>query len=246
MADLSLPVAFLAGIISFFAPCVLPLLPAYIGYITGVSLEDLKSSGYKPYLKKILVSNLFFVLGFSIVFVALGIAASGLGALLRKYADIVQRLGGLIILVFGLEFAGIINLAFLAKEKRATLPAWAKGLGYIRAFLLGFIFAAAWTPCIGLVLGSILALAAVSGTVSQGAALLLAYSLGISTAFMLVSLTLTSATKYLRLFRNHPGLLAKLSGMLLIILGALLLTDTYKYLNTWLFDIAFRLGYQIR
>ena len=246
MVSLNIPIAFWAGIASFFAPCVVPLLPAYVGYVTGVSVKDLETRGYKPYLKKIFLSSLFYILGFSIIFVLLGTAAAGFGVYLRRYDDIVRTLGGSMILVFGLEFAGIINLSFLAHEKRAKLPTWARDLGYIKTFLVGVIFATAWTPCIGPVLGSILTLAAVSGTVAKGAMLLFVYSMGISIPFMLFSLTLASATRYLAFFKRHAGAFSKMAGVLLAVLGILLLTDTYKYLYSWIFDVAFRLGYQIR
>ena len=246
MVDLNFPIAFGAGVASFFAPCIVPLLPAYIGYVAGVSAKDLKVSGYKHYFKKILLSSLFYVLGFSIVFIVLGIAAAGLGVFLRRHSEVVQRIGGLIILVFGLEFAGIINIPFLAYEKRLKLPSWANGLGYLRAFLVGVIFATAWAPCVGAVLGSILTLAAVSGTVAKGASYLLVYSLGISIPFILVSLTIASATKYTLFLTRYVGTVSKIAGILLAALGILLLTDTYKYLYSWLFDVAFRLGYQIR
>jgi cytochrome c-type biogenesis protein len=233
-------------VVSFFAPCVIPLLPAYVGYVTGVSVEELKSFGYKPYFKKIFLSSLFYILGFSIIFVILGTAAASLGVILRRYDFIIQRLGGIVIMVFGLEFAGIINIPFLAYEKRLKLPSWSQSLGYLRAAFIGVVFATAWTPCVGAVLGSILTLAAVSGTVAKGATLLFVYSLGISIPFLLVSLTLASATKYLSFLTKNIGIVSKVSGILLVILGILLLTDTYKYLNGWLFEVAYRLGYQIR
>lgn len=246
MVDLNFLVAFWAGVISFFAPCVVPLLPAYLAYITGVSAQKLQSFAYKQYLKKIILSSLFYILGFSLIFVILGTAAASLGVFLRRYDDIVRTVGGLIILVFGLEFAGIINIPFLAYEKKLSLPTWAENLGYIKAFLVGVIFATAWAPCIGFVLGSILALAAVSGTAFRGASLLFVYSLGISVPFMLVSLSMASATKYLSFMTRHAGKIARVSGLLLAILGTLLLTNTYKYLSAWLFEIAFKAGYQVR
>lgn len=246
MFDISFPIAFGAGVVSFFAPCVVPLLPAYIGYIAGVSVKDLKDRGYAPYLKKLLISSLFYIFGFSIVFVILGTAAAGIGASLRRYDFIIQRAGGLIILILGLEFTGILNLPFLTKTKQFGLPSWANKLGEGRAFMVGLIFATAWTPCVGAVLGSILALAAVSATAFQGASLLFIYSLGISVPFMIVSLTLASAPKYLTFINRHIGLISKIAGLVLAVLGLLLLTDTYKYLNSWFFDVAFRLGYQIR
>lgn len=244
--SINLPIAFVAGLISFFAPCVVPLLPAYIGYVTGVSLKDLKAQGYASFRRKLIISSLFYILGFSLIFVLLGSAAAGIGSALRQYDFVIKRLGGLVILILGLEFAGFINLPFLNIQKQFQLPSWVSSLGYFRAFFVGLIFATAWTPCVGAVLGSILALAAVSGTALTGAFLLFVYSLGISVPFMIVSLTLASAPKYLSFISRHIGTIARIAGILLSILGLLLLTDTYKYLNSWLFEVAFRLGYQIR
>lgn len=246
MLDINFPIAFGAGVISFFAPCVVPLLPAYIGYVTGVSLKDLKEQGYAPFKKKLLLSSLFYVLGFSIVFVVLGTAVAGVGASLRRYDFLIQRVGGLIILILGLEFAGIFHLPFLARQRSFRLPSWTQKLGYSRAFFVGPIFATAWTPCVGAVLGSILTLAAITGTALKGATLLFVYSLGISVPFMIVSFTLASAPRYLSFVSKHIGAVSRVVGLLLAILGLLLLTDTYKFLNSWLFEIAFKFGYQIR
>ena len=246
MFGVDFPVAFVAGVISFFAPCVVPLLPAYVSYVTGVSLKELEVKGYTPYRRKLIVSSLLYILGFSLVFVALGTAAASIGSALRRYDFLIQRVGGLIILILGLEFAGVFHLPFLAKTKQFQLPAWTDKLGELRAFFVGLVFATAWTPCVGAVLGSILALAAVSGTAIKGASLLFVYSLGISIPFLLVSLTLASAPKYISFISRHIGIVSKIAGLILAILGLLLLTDTYKFLNAWLFDIAFRLGYEIR
>ncbi|OGM04131.1 hypothetical protein A2129_02610 [Candidatus Woesebacteria bacterium GWC1_42_13] len=240
------PIAFASGVISFFAPCVLPLLPAYIGYVTGVSLNELSQKGYSPYFKKILVTSLFYILGFSIIFVLLGTAAGSVGILLRRYDIWLTRIGGLIILILGLEFAGILKIPVLAYEKRINLPSWSEKLGYFRAFFVGVVFAAAWTPCVGAVLGSILTLAAVSGTALKGASLLFVYSLGISVPFLLVSLTLASAPKYLGFISARIGVISRVSGIILALLGLALLTNTYKYFNAWIFNIAFKLGYQIK
>ena len=243
---LNFPIAFSAGLISFFAPCVVPLLPAYIAYVTGVSLDDLKSKGYGPYIKKILLSSIFYILGFSLVFTILGTAAAGFGMTIRHYGLFFQRVGGLIILILGLEFAGIINLPFLARDLKIKLPSWTNRLGYFRAFFIGLVFALAWSPCVGAVLGSILTLAAVTETAVGGAALLFIYSLGISLPFLIASLTLASLPKYLSVFKKHIGAISRISGILLAALGLLLLTDTYKYVNSWIFAIAFKLGYTIR
>ena len=246
MFDLNFPIAFFAGVVSFFAPCVLPLLPAYIAYVTGVSLQELKAKGYAPFKRNLLISSTFYILGFSIIFVLLGTAAASVGVALRRYDFIIQRIGGFVILVLGLEFAGLLHIPFLNYQKQFRLPSWVNNLGYFRAFFVGIVFATAWTPCVGAVLGSILALAAVAGTAAEGATLLFIYSLGISIPFMIVSLTLASAPRYLSFVSKHIGIIAKIAGLLLALLGILLLTDTYKYLNSWLFGIAFRLGYQIR
>lgn len=246
MPDINLPIAFTAGVISFFAPCVVPLLPAYIGYITGVSFADLKKFGYGPYVKKVLLSSLFYILGFSIVFVLLGSAAAGIGIALRRYGWLIQRAGGILIIVFGLEFAGILNIPFLARQFSFRLPERIYGVGYLRAFLVGIIFATAWTPCIGVILGSILTLAAVSKTLIEGSLLLFVYSLGISFPFVLVSLTLAWAPRYLTFISRFIGPISRVSGIFLAFVGLLLLTDTYKYLNAWIFNIIFRFGFQIR
>jgi len=240
------PIAFASGLVSFFAPCVLPLLPAYIGYVTGVSVSELAKKGYTPFFKKILITSVFYVLGFSIIFVLLGTAAGSVGILLRRYDIWLTRVGGLIILILGLEFAGILKIPFLAYERRINLPSWSEKLGYFRAFFVGVVFATAWTPCVGAVLGSILTLAAVSGTALKGASLLFVYSLGISIPFLLIALTLASAPKYLGIISARIGVISRVSGIILALLGLALLTNTYKYFNAWIFNIAFKLGYQIK
>lgn len=246
MLDLNYTVAFVAGLVSFFAPCVIPLLPAYVGYVTGVSLKELKEKGYAPYRRKMIITSIFYILGFSLVFVLLGTAAASFGLALRRYDFIIQRVGGLIILILGLQFAGILHFSFLSRTQQFKMPTWTEKLGHFRAFFIGIVFATAWTPCVGAVLGSILALAAVTGTVAEGASLLFVYSLGISIPFMVVSLTLASAPKYLKFVNKHVVTISKIAGMLLAIIGLLLLTDTYKYLNSWLFEVAFNLGYVIK
>ena len=246
MFGINFPVAFGAGLVSFFAPCVLPLLPAYISYVTGVSLDELRSGGQPAFRKKLLLSSIFYILGFSLVFVVLGTAAGSIGVALKKYDFIIQKVGGAIVLILGLEFAGVIHLPILAKERKLSLPTWVENLGHIRAFVVGLVFAMAWTPCVGAILGSILALAAVSGTALVGASLLFVYSLGISLPFLIVSMTLASAPKYLKILGKHIGLISKITGFILAIIGILLLTDTYKLLNAWLFETAFRWGYVIR
>lgn len=246
MPDISFSIAFFSGVISFFAPCVVPLLPAYVGYVTGVSAKELASFGFEKYRTKLILSSLFYILGFSLVFVALGTAAGGIGYLLRQFDGAIRMAGGALIFLLGLNFAGILNIPLLSGEHKFGLPAWTGHLGYGRAFLVGVVFAAAWTPCVGVILGTILALAAVSKTAVTGAVLLFVYSLGISAPFIIASLTLAHAPKYMPVISRHIGLISRIAGMVLAILGLLLLTNTYRFVNAWLFQIAYNFGYQVR
>ena len=246
MIGVDFVVAFTSGVVSFFAPCVVPLIPAYIGYVSGVSLNDLKKHGIKRYRSTLLWSSILYILGFSLIFVLLGSAAAGFGVALRTHAGIIQRVGGVLVILFGLSFAGILNFKFLAIEHKFELPEWSRHLGHGRAFLLGLVFGLSWTPCVGAVLGTILVLAANSATVLSGASLLFVYSLGISVPFLIISMSLAQAPKYLSVITRHIKWISLISGLLLVVIGVLLLTDTYKYLNSWLFNVDFRLGYEIK
>lgn len=239
-------VAFSAGLVSFLAPCVIPLVPAFISFVSGVSLSKLKTGGMKKYRKTLFVSTLLYVLGFSLVFVMLGATAAGLSGWLKINSGVIQRIGGGLIILFGLEFAGLLRIPFFEKERRFKLPKWVNKLGYTKALLVGMIFGISWTPCVGVVLGSILVLAASTATVWQGAVLLLAYSLGISIPFLVISLFLLKAPKYLKLLNKHIGKVSLVAGLLLVLIGGLLLTDTYNSVVSWLFEVAFGLGYKIR
>lgn len=246
MFDVSFPVAFVSGVVSFFAPCVVPLLPAYVGYVTGVSAKDLETQGYERYRIQLIVSSLFYIIGFSLIFVILGTAAAGIGQGLRQFNDGIRIIGGALILLLGLNFAGYLKIPALAVEHKLRLPNWTNRLGYGRAFLVGIVFATAWTPCVGAVLGAILSLAAITQTATTGAALLFVYSLGISIPFMVVSLTLAQAPRYLSMISRNIGPISKIAGLILAALGILLITNTYRFVNSWLFEIAFKLGYEIR
>lgn len=235
MFDVGFVAAFFAGVVSFFAPCVVPLLPAYVGYVTGVSLKDLEEHGYSQYRKQMILSSIFYILGFALIFTILGTAAAGLGGIVRGNGRQIQIVGGIAMIIFGLEFAGVIHINLLGKERRFRIPSWAENLGYFRAFFIGVVFAVAWAPCVGAVLGSILALAAVSGTASTGALLLFTYSLGISIPFLIVSLTLASAPKYLHSMNKYVGILSKIAGFVLALLGVLLVSGWYGYVNTFLY-----------
>lgn len=231
MQIVSIPVVFAAGVVSFFAPCVLPLLPAYIAYVLGSnSNRDFKHN---------LTTSAFYVLGFTLVFVLLGVAAGGIGLLLRKNTLLIQQLGGILIIMFGIEYSGIYNFHFLIKERKFRLPAWVERLGVLRAFVIGVLFAITWSPCVGPVLGSVLALAAVSMTTYTGALLLFVYSLGISIPFLLISVALNHAPERLKIVKKHIGTITKISGIVMIIIGLLLITGTYKYLSGWINQLFF-------
>lgn len=246
MLIFNLWIALTAGLVSFLAPCVVPLVPAFISFISGVGLAELKKRGMKRYRRVLFSSTLLYALGFSLVFVLLGATAAGVSGWLKINSLVIQRVGGGLIILFGLEFAGLLKLPFLEKEHKFKLPKWINKLGHMRAVLVGMIFGLSWTPCVGVLLGSILVLAANTATVWQGALLLFSYSLGISIPFLVISLFLLGAPRSLQFFRKHAGKISMVAGVLLVILGVLLLTDTYRHLNGWLFEVAFRWGYEIR
>lgn len=244
--EINLLVAFTSGVLSFFAPCVVPLLPAYIGYITGVAVTK---------RKQLIGSAAAYVAGFALIFVILGAAAGGLGAVLRTYDIWIQRLGGMLIMLWALEFMGVVKIPGLAMGRQWRLPAWAQNLGYGRAFLLGIVFALTWTPCVGAVLGAILTLAAASQTVTIGATMLLAYALGIAVPFVVMSLVLAQAPGVVKVIERYAEGFGKVAGVMLLVIGFLVFNNTvgliskdltYNKLNSILFEIAFKLGYQIR
>lgn len=256
MNDLNLLVAFTSGLVSFFAPCVVPLLPAYLGYVSGVSLTELKKEGgIARYRKEIVLSSIAYIIGFSIVFVILGTTAASLGMVFRMHDVLIQRAGGILIMLFALNFMGVLRVPFLGGGHQFKLPSWTEKLGYGRAFVVGVVFATAWTPCVGAVLGAILTLAAASQTASTGAVMLFVYSLGISIPFMIISLMIAQLPVMLKVITKHLGTVSKIAGVLLFVIGFLLFNNTvglisenltYNRLNSWLFELAFSLGYEIR
>lgn len=247
--EITYPIAFVAGVLSFFAPCLVPLLPVYVAYVTGISLSEVRQYGVRHYRTTLLLSSIAYILGFSLIFVLLGATVGGVGGLLRQYDFLIHRLGGILLIVFGLQFAGIITIPAILREYSFLGKLggkWVSGVGYLKPFVIGVIFGASWTPCVGVVLGSILTLAIVEGRAADGAALLFAYSLGISIPFLLVALTLASAQAYLKLISYRIAQVSRIMGFVLVIMGLLLLTDTYKFVNAWFFEIAFKLGYTVR
>lgn len=226
MTTVSFPLAFLAGILSFLSPCVLPLVPAYVSFITGLSLDELKHS---PKPSKTMGNTLAFVGGFSAVFISLGASSSMLGGLLMQYQDYLRIGGGILTIIFGLFIAGFLKLDFLMREKRFHIKEGPTG--YIGAFLIGMSFAAGWTPCIGPILGTILIYASSQASAFYGMQLLTVYSLGFAIPFILSTLAINLFFTYTRKIHQFMRVIMIASGLILIGFGVILLTDNLRQLT---------------
>jgi cytochrome c-type biogenesis protein len=235
--EVSIGGAFLAGLLSFLSPCVLPLVPPYLCYITGYSLEDLsdsrdRKSGRTP---EVVVAALLFVIGFSAVFVAMGATASAVGQLLREHMGLLAKISGAFIVVMGLHFLGVFKLTLLHRQayyRHEVRPA-----GLIGAFAIGVAFAFGWTPCIGPVLAVILAVAASTESISQGSILLSIYSAGLGVPFIAAALFVGSFLGFLRRFRHHVLKVEKLMGALLIVTGVMFITGSIQTLSYWFLEM---------
>ncbi|HSM05244.1 MAG TPA: cytochrome c biogenesis protein CcdA [Longimicrobiales bacterium] len=222
-------IAVTAGLLSFLSPCVLPLVPSYLSFVTGMTLDDLQEGVDR---RVILTHSILFVSGFTLVFLLLGASASFLGQFFRLYEVWVARIGGLIIIVLGLHLLGVFRIAPLLRERRVQLAD--KPAGHLGTLAVGAAFGAGWTPCIGPVLGAILTLAGTSDTVWQGTGLLLAYSLGLAIPFLVAALALDRFLATFKRFRRWIPVLEKASGALLVVLGILLVTGQFTLLAAWL------------
>ncbi|MEW6739588.1 MAG: cytochrome c biogenesis CcdA family protein [Nitrospirota bacterium] len=223
---MSFQLAFFAGFLSFLSPCVLPLVPAYVSFITGLSLDELRHS---PRISRTMGSTIAFVFGFSTIFVSLGASSSLLGNLLLEYQDYLRIGGGIMTIVFGLFIAGFIKLDFLMREKRFHVS---KGpVGYLGSFLIGMSFAAGWTPCIGPILGTILIYAGTKASASYGLKLLSVYSLGLAIPFILATLAMNAFFTYTKKLHKFMKAIMILSGLILIIFGIMLLTNSMGRLS---------------
>lgn len=230
--ELSLLVAFVGGLFSFLSPCVLPLFPSYLSFITGMSLDQIQSSAADTRARRwILANSLAFVTGFSTVFVGMGASFSALGQLLFEHRDQIRLVGGLLIIVFGLYIAGILRLPFLARYGQIQLRS--KPAGLLGSWLVGVTFAIGWTPCVGPILGSILSLAGTAETVSTGVALLSAYSAGLALPFVLSSLALGAFLAAFRRFRPWIPVVERTAGVLLVVVGILVATNYFIVLNSY-------------
>ena len=232
-ADVSFPAAAVAGLLSFLSPCVLPLAPPYLAYIAGVSMEDLEIETRSKARRDIFLASVLFVLGFSTIFVALGATASAFGSVLRANLHILSWVAGAVIILMGLHFLGILKVGLFYREKRAevTTP-----MGLVGAYVMGLAFAFGWTPCIGPILAAILAVAGTQETVTLGAGLLAAYSLGLGLPFIAAGLALGRFLAFVARFRRHFGKVEKIVGVLLVATGVAFLTGGVQNMSFWLLE----------
>jgi cytochrome c-type biogenesis protein len=228
-APLGLAVAFAGGLLSFLSPCVLPLVPSYLGFVTGMTLPELQTGNGR---RQALVHALLFVLGFSLVFVVLGLTATALGRVLNVYQVWLERIGGALVVLFGLWCVGAVRLDFLEREQRVHVET--KPVGYLGSALVGMAFGAGWTPCIGPILGGILGLAASEQELARGALLLGAYSLGLAVPFLVAALAVERFLEWFTRFRRHLGAVRVASGVLLIVVGLMMLSGQFTRLAGWL------------
>lgn len=226
-AALGFLVAFVAGLLSFLSPCVLPLVPSYLGFLTGMTLPEVTARRHQA-----LLHALLFVAGFSLVFILLGASATALGRALNYYQVWLQRVGGVLIMIFGLLCLGVFTPRLLNQERRLQLDR--KPVGYLGSALVGMAFAAGWTPCIGPVLGGILGLAATSADVSRGMVLLAAYSAGLALPFLIAAVAIESFLAWFQRFRRFLPWVMRISGGLLVLVGILLVTGEFTRLAGWL------------
>lgn len=220
-------VAFTAGLLSFLSPCVLPLVPSYIGFLTGMTVDDV--AGRR---RVALLHAICFVLGFTLIFLALGAGASAFGSALKYYKTSIARVGGVLIILFGLWTLGVLKFDFLQREQRVQLDR--KPVGFLGSTLVGMAFAAGWVPCIGPILGAILGLAATQASFGHGMLLLGAYSAGLAVPFLLAAVALESFLGWFQKFRRHLGTVKIVSGLLLILVGALMASGQFTRLAAWL------------
>lgn len=230
--------AFVAGVLMFLAPCTLPIVPGYLAFIAGVPAGQEATSR-----RRILINALAFVLGFSAIFILLGVFAAGLGGLVGPWRQLLGQVAGAIIMLFGLTMLGVFNIPFLSGERRIRLPRWLS-LGHPHSsFLIGCLFALGWSPCIGPILGTILFFASASATALKGALLLAVFSLGLALPFLLCAWGIAQAQDVIARAGTLTRVLSMLGGFILLILGALMLTNTAGYLITWGFSLFDGIGY---
>ena len=229
----SFPAAVLAGLVSFLSPCVLPLVPPYLCFMAGTTIEDLQGGDGVRTRRDALLASLLFVAGFGTVFVALGATASAFGTLLRRYDEVLSIAAGVAIIVMGLHFTGLFRLGLLYRQARMEV---ARPTGLWSAYVMGLAFAFGWTPCIGPILAAILAVAGSQATVAYGAALLAAYSAGLGLPFVAAAVAMGAFTAFLKGFKRHFGTVEKLAGALLVLTGIAFLSGGMQTASYWLIE----------
>ena len=232
MDSVSVFAAFAAGIVSFLSPCVLPLVPGYISIVSGISLEQLQADRSDSMRKTVVVNSIFFIMGFSVTFIALGASATLLGQVIMGQMAILYRVAGVVIIVFGLHLMGVFKIPFLYQDKRFHNVD--KPRGMIGAFVLGLAFAFGWTPCIGPILAGILTFAGTKETVYQGIFLLAVYSAGLGLPFLVTSLGLNNFLSFYGRFKRHLHTVEVVSGVLVVTVGVLILTNNFTRLSGYL------------
>ncbi|MBF0378878.1 MAG: cytochrome c biogenesis protein CcdA [Desulfamplus sp.] len=225
---ISYQAAIFAGLLSFFSPCILPLIPAYFSFITGLSLDELTTGDDRKTRKKVILATLAYIAGFSFVFIVMGASVSFLGGFISTFTWLIRYVGGSIIILFGLHLLRIINIKSLNFEKRVHISE--KPMHFMGTFIIGMAFGAGWTPCIGPLLGSILIVAGSQETVYQGIALLTLYSTGLALPFLLISFFINRILEIMKKTKRILIYINNVSGLLLIVLGLLLITDKFRLL----------------
>ena len=228
MKDISILLAFSAGLLSFLSPCVLPLVPAYVSYLTGSTIEELKDDKAKLFT---IYKSFGFVLGFSIIFILMGLSITSLGKLLITHKDLFRKVGGTLIVVFGLHTIGLFKIKLFYREKRFLL--FDKIKGPFSSVIIGMAFAAGWTPCIGPILSSILIYATSMDSIGKGVFLLIIYSLGLAVPFILTAMAIESFTEQFKKFSKYLPIISTISGVLMLIIGVMIFTNKLAILSQY-------------
>lgn len=230
MENVSILTAFLFGIISFISPCVLPIVPGYLSFISGYSFDEMVNSTRSELFRKVTLNSILFIIGFSLIFVALGASATVVGQFLVQKLNLFSKIAGAIIVIFGLHMLGLFKIKFLNYEKRFHTD---KRIGPFGSFVAGLAFAFGWTPCIGPVLAAILAIAAQQDTIGKGIALLSVYSLGLGIPFLITSLSINAFLAFFRKFSKYVRWVEVIGGALLVVVGILIMTNNLTMLSSY-------------
>ena len=229
--------ALVAGVLSFLSPCVLPLVPPYLCFLGGMTFDQLSGEDdmTRDVFWRVVLSSVVFVLGFTTVFVALGATASTIGQFVREHLDVLAKIGGIIIIIFGLHFLGVLRIPLLYRQARYHLDA--RPAGMLGAYIIGLAFAFGWTPCIGPVLAVILGMAAGADTLSTGVSLLFVYSLGLGIPFVAAAVAVRPFMGFMKRFRTHLGWVEKIMGAFLVVTGILFITGSMGLIAAWLLEM---------